>query len=302
MPKITILTVSWRSKVLIEKLLCNLHEKALCPEEIKVLVIDNTNGEDAEIGRLKSVFEVSVHSIDCKRLSSSRAHAHALDHGMGLVDTEYTLVSDPDIYVFKEGWDRLCIDRLNEQNTVAIGAPYPRWKVGKYHDFPSPPFCLFKTGVITGLGAGWEPFNKTMLGFVGKFVIRQFGRLGPIVTRNKYGKYKFIRDYSAFAEKTLGIFAPDTGWRIAEKARLQNLRSIAFRDILPYDIEDCDDSSKQVLLDIAANYELFLCDEEPFLAHKYGSAGWPWRTKRGKDENFWEECINKVEDTRTGSI
>ena len=295
--KITIVTVSWRSAELIEKLLCNLHQKALCPDRIKVLVIDNTNGKDAAIGKLKSDFECSVRKIDCQGLSGSRAHACGLDHAMELIDTEFTLVVDPDIYVFKDHWDQFCIDQVNEQNAVAIGAPFPHWKVGKYHDFPSPPFSFFVTCKIIDLQAGWEPFSKTSLGLAGKFIVRQLGRLGPFVTRNTYTKYKFIRDYSAFAEKTLGICAPDTGWRIAEKAREQKFKSIMFRDMLPCDIPDTNDSAKQALNDLAANYELFFYKQEPVLVHKYGSAGWPWRTKRGRDESFQAECIKKLEQS-----
>jgi len=280
-------------------MLRNLHEKASQPDKLKTVIFDNTNGKDSSLEKLDSCgFQYSIHKLNCQNLSGSRAHAYALDNSINHLDTEFTVTVDPDIHVFKDKWDQFCIDKLTEQKAIAIGAPYPRWKVGKYHDFPGPFFCFFRTETLKDLQTSWEPFPKTALGYAGKFIARQLGRLGPVVTRSTYTNYKFIRNGSAFAEKILGIFAPDTGWRIAEKARQKNLHSVLFKDMLPQDVCRKSDSADRAIADLASHYELFFYGEEPVLTHKYGSAKWLWKTKHGKDENFWRECIKDLEESR----
>jgi len=294
---ITIATVNWNCAKLIEKLLYNLREKASHPDKIKAVVVDNTNGADISIERLKNASTAcNIHTSDTMGLSGSRAHANALNLIMEKLDTEFTLVIDPDVYVFKKGWDDFCISQLNNSDHVAIGAPYPSWKVGKYHNFPSPFFCFFRTQTIRELRSSWEPFSKNFFGLLGKFMARQVGRLGPLVTRKTYTRYEPIRCYSAFTEKILGVFAPDTGWRIAEKAKKQGLQSILFKAMLPQNVNSTPDAKGRALIDLASQYELFFYDDEPVLTHKYGSSNWPWKTKFGHDENFWRECIKEIEE------
>ena len=298
MPDTTILTVNWNCSELIGQFISNAVSKAQKPEQLKVLVIDNTNGSDERIGQLSAGCEIpcDIRKFDPKGLAGSRAHAAGLDFGLSLIDTEYLLVVDPDIYIFKNNWDSLCIDLLSENDTIAAGVPYPPWKTGKYHDFPSPPFSFFKTEFLKDINASWQPFSRSKLIFWCHFLIRQLGRLGPIITRRTFTNYSLARWYSGLAEKTLGMFSPDTGYLIANEAKRKGLKSVVFDTVTENDIHLAKQSEIEIFCELASQYEFFYYNGDPFAVHKYGSAGWPWRTKRGHDESHWRKCIKEFEE------
>jgi hypothetical protein len=298
MHNITIVTVNWYSVEYIEKLLENLHSKAAQPEKLKVLVMDNTNGSDLKTNRLSETgILCHICPLNTRKLSGSRAHAFALNQAINMLDTEFALILDPDTYVFKKEWDTFCINEIQQHNTVAIGAPFPPWKVGKYHDFPSPPFCFFKTKAIKSMSNDWTPFPRNPARFVGKFMIRQIGRIGPVITRRTYTNFSFIRKYSAAAEKVLGIFAPDTGWLIAEEARQKEMKSILFDTTESHETRLVPRSAVSAFQDLAGHYELFSYKDELMITHKYGSSGRPWKTRYGHDEAYWRKCIQSIEAT-----
>lgn len=282
---------------MIEQFISNAVSKANRPDELKLLVIDNTNGVDDLIDELPSRCGIpcEIRKFDAKGLSGSRGHAAGLDFGLGLVDTQYVVVTDPDIYIFKDKWDSLCVDQLNSADSVAIGAPYPPWKTGKYHDFPSPPFSFFRTDFLKEIKATWEPFASSTAGHRCDFLRRQIGRLGPIVTRKTFTQSAFIRSYSKFAEKVLGMFSPDTGHLIAAAAKRKGLNSIVFDTVTEKDTNLAPKSGLEVFKELAGQYELFYFQGTPFLVHKYGSGGIPWRTERGHDERHWRKCIEEFE-------
>ena len=74
----------------------------------------------------------------------SLSHASALDFGLRHVDTEFTLIVDPDIHIFYKNWDEFCLKKIKGNHPTVIGAPYPQWKLGKVHDYPSVIFMFFK--------------------------------------------------------------------------------------------------------------------------------------------------------------
>lgn len=297
MPEITIVTVNWFSGNYILSLLAHLHVKAHQPKDLCALVIDNTNGRDASLQKLKdSPIPNTILNLDSRGLKGSQGHAFALDYAMDKLETEYSVVLDPDIHVFWQGWDQFCIAEMQRQNAVAVGAPYPVWKVGKYHDFPSPPFCFFHTDRLRQLENDWSPYGATALHNAWTFFIRQIGRLGSLLTRKRYEKYPFLRKYAAFAEKRFGVFSQDTGWKLAEEALQKGLRTIVFDTVLPDDPIAALEKLIPVFRSMARAYELFAYDHHIFLAHKYGTGGWPWRTERGDDEAYWQSCIQQIED------
>lgn len=296
MPKITITLVSWYSFKYIEKLIRNLNSKAAYPESLKYLIIDNSNGSDQPPGILNELrTSIQIIPFSPGKLKGSRAHAAGLNEAMKHLNTPYTLVCDPDIHIFKSQWDTCLINYLSKHNAVAIGAPYPEWKTGKYHDFPSPPFCFFETQTIKEICDDWSPFSDTTAGFFWKFFIRQIGRIGLLISRDRYQKYISIRHYSHWAEKTLGIFAPDTGWRIAHAVRQQKVSSIVFDAIMPDSLLVKNVKYSQTFNYLAKHYELFFFEGEPFVAHKYGTRGILWRTKYGNDDTYWKECLRAIE-------
>lgn len=298
MPRITIVTVNWYSGCYLADLVAHLCAKAHDPQALAFLVMDNTAGRDGDLRELTAVrAQVHVEPLDTAGRTGSRAHAMALNRAMGLLATEYCLVVDPDVHVFEPQWDRFCLEELDQHGAAAIGAPYPPWKVGKYHDFPSPPFCLFNVEALRPTGLDWTPFCRGPLGDMGTFALRQVGRLGPIVTRRRYERSCWCRRWAAWAERRLGVFSRDTGWRIAREARRQGLRSVLFETVVApgHGIAVSGTPRERALAALAGQYELFAWAGRPIVAHKYGSAGWPWRTELGDDLEHWQRCIAMVE-------
>jgi len=296
MSETTIILVSWYSYEYIEAVIRNLCTKAANPELLRFLIIDNTNGADPAIQNLISLpHQVDIHLFSPGKLTSSRGHAAGLNHAMTMLESGFGLICDPDIYVFMQDWDLILPSRLKETNSVAIGAPYPQWKTGKYHNFPSPPFCYFDVQALKKLSTDWAPFSDTPAGQISKFLCRQIGRIGIVITRDRYQKHKLLRQYSSWAEKTLGIFAPDTGWKIAQSVKENNAKTIVFDALLPDDQRLNKLHPKETWIEIARQFELFCDGSQPFIAHKYGTRGRLWKTERGNDKQYWLNCIETVE-------
>jgi hypothetical protein len=287
---ITIVSVSWRSASYLEPLLANLRAKAHNARRVKVTIVDNTGGQDQSLSRLS---DVEVVSFTPGVRNGSRAHARALDFAMPFIQTEYGLVVDPDVHVFRTGWDSLFVSTLERRGAFAIGAPYPGWKIGKYHDLPSPPFFFFRTERLRQLGASWAPFGPTRLADIRAFVLRQIGRIGRSLTRTRYEQSTVLRNYASWVERRFGVFDADTGWRIARAAGAEGQVSILFDVVVAG--SPCFHSGSDAFQKLAQEYELYTYEGRPVLTHKYGSAAVPWRTRRGEDMAFWRDCISRLE-------
>lgn len=297
MDDITIILVNWFSADYIDALIHNLCTHSAAPERLQFLILDNTNGQDTALRALNDKYpNLDIRPVSPSPLKSSKAHAFALNYAMSVLATRYGLVCDPDIHVFRPRWDAFLIDLLRSTDAVAAGAPYPEWKTGKYHDFPSPPFCFFDTQKLKNLCTDWSPFSPTPIGFMWKFLVRQVGRLGLVVSRHTYQKYHILRRYSAWAERTLGVFAPDTGWKIARAAREKGARSIVFDAIMPDNPVLKKQARAEIFIELACHYELFFFDNEPFVVHKYGSQGLLWKTRYSNDRAFWENRIHLAQE------
>ena len=192
-----------------------------------------------------------IRPVDCRGLVGSRAHAFALNEAIKLIQTEFVLIVDPDVYVFAQQWDALCIEALSAKNAWAIGASYPRWKVGKYHDFPSPVFCFFRRELASQLPMDWRPYGDCPWCNAGVFAVRQIGRLGGLLNRRMFERSAAARAYAQTAERLLGTFSQDTGWRIARSARQRKLASVVFDDILPQDAAALDAPADPVWSELA---------------------------------------------------
>ena len=296
MRSITIVTVNWHSAELIEALLDNLVGKAAHPQNLKAIILDNTNGSDSSLGKIKeSISPLTIRKLNPQNLRGDQAHGFALNVAMDMVDTDFTVIVDPDIYVFKNNWDQFCIDEMECQDSMAIGAPFPQWKVGKYHNFPSPPFCFFQTESMKKLDSDWTARSIHKLVNARVFIIRQFGRLGGLITRRRYEQSRFVRKFGFVSEKLFGVFTPDPGWQIARETKRKNIKSVLFDAVMPQDAHYAPDIKNSLFQDLAGEYELFYYKKEPILTHKYNSGGRPWRTAHGDDVEYWHKCITRFE-------
>jgi hypothetical protein len=296
MADITIVTVNWHSAGWIRRLLDNLLRKASGHHSLRVLVLDNTCGADSDLAAVEAAgIPCTVRPMDCRGLTGSRAHAFALNEAMKLVQTEFVLVVDPDVHVFALQWDALCIEAMTSKSVSAIGAPYPQWKVGKYHDFPSPIFCLYRRDLANQIQMDWRPYNDCPWCNAGVFILRQIGRLGGLLNRRLYERSAVARGYAKTAERFFGTFSQDTGWRIARAARHRKLASILFGNMMPQDTTALKAPADPVWAELAREFELFAFANRPMLIHRYGTGGRPWRTAKGADESFWLERIERAE-------
>ena len=141
---ITILSVSFNSSVHLKRLVKNFISKTAQIKSIKFLIIDNTNGEDKALyTAFDKSNEIRIVKNKNRYKQRSLSHANALDFGMKLIDTQFTLIVDPDIHIFYQNWDEFCLKEMEENNKTVIGAPYPKWKLGKVHKYPSVVFMFF---------------------------------------------------------------------------------------------------------------------------------------------------------------
>jgi len=298
---LTVITVNWHSMEFLEPLFTNLNKKAKWPRKIKYFVIDNTNCKDKQLPALKHKnLNLTIYPNDPKGEKGSSAHALGLNTAMDKLETEYGLIVDPDIHIFKNNWDSLCIDIIENQGCSVVGATYPQWQLGKYHNFPNPVFCFFKTDDYKTINADWTAYSKSPLINFFNFCRRQILRLGILINRRRYQKYPAVRKMFGFLEHIIGVCSNDTGSRIASKAKRNNMKAILFQAVLPDDeiIAGKSDS----FINLAEQFELYCYNKEPVLTHRYGSASKIWKTQKGKDTLLWRKCIEELESEIAKSL
>jgi len=294
-PKLTVFTVSWFSTELIGLLLRNLNDKAEFPERIEYIIIDNTNGQDPSVQRLTQTgLPVKLYANDTQGKTGSFGHACGLNFAMSKLKTEFALVVDPDVYVFKDNWDSFCVEAINKNNYSAVGTTYPRWQLGKYHNFPNPVFCFFRTKDFRELRADWTPYSKNRIVTFSNFVKRQILRCGILIDRKMYQKCRFIRRPFAVLEDVIGVCSHDTGWRIADKAKKKDVTSLLLKAVLPD--EAVAGSGTTVFKRLAGSFELYYYQNKPFLTHKYSTCSRVWKTAKGSDTGFWRQCIERFQN------
>ena len=291
--KITIILVSFFSSKHIKRIVENLIEKAENPENLHFLIVDNTNGQDNHIESYTRRYDNMDFVLnDGANKQRSISHASAIDKGLKKSYSEYTLIIDPDVYIFKKKWDTFCIKYHKEKNFFLIGAPYPIWKVGKVHDFPSVVFMFFNTEEIKKINASFYPFPDFWVKLKNSF-IRKIIRLGVFGSKNFLNKFYFLRKWLTFLENLTGITSPDTGNNIINTLRDQNKRTLCFEAKYSNDINDNDWMSI-----LAKEYEVFMFQDEIIMTHMYGSGVFYWKTRRGQDIEYWKKIINKIEKNR----
>ena len=289
---ITILSVSFRSGMHLNRLFNNLLNKSSNPETLKFLIVDNTNGEDEDLSnQLNSFHSIKFLKNSGAGMQRSISHAKALDLGLKNLDTDFCLIIDPDVHIFYSGWDRFCIDLISKEPKTVIGAPYPDWKLGKVHDFPSVVFMFFKTKQIKTLNKTFYPFPKTPKKILNS-VLRKITRLGSFATKNRLSNNKRIRILALRLENIFGITSPDTGNEIIEHFRDVGYITINFQAVYSNNLEIDKNSA---LYRLANEYELYLYDGEPWLTHMYGSGVFYWKTNKGSDIEYWMELIKITE-------
>ena len=291
--RITIISTSYRSGEHLNRLFNNLVEKAQNKDSLQFLVIDNTNGEDKELnGLFPKDMNLEIIENDGRNLQRSISHSNALDIGLKESGTEFTLIIDPDVHIFKDGWDRMCLDLCENAEKLVVGAPYPDWKLGKVHDYPSVVFFFFQTRQIRDLNRSFYPFPSLMMKLKNSF-FRKITRLGILASKNRLNNSLLLRKITIFLERNFGITSPDTGKDIIEAIREQSFKPVNFKAYYGNDLETPISSSFQ--FEMAKEFELYFHNKDPFLTHMYGSGVFHWKTAKGSDIQYWRGLIENIE-------
>lgn len=290
---ITIGTVNWYSCAYLEKLLNNLLDKASIPDRLRFVVVDNTNGKDETLKKLKQKFQtVTIIQNDPGSLKGSSAHAHGLNVVMKNIKTPYVLILDPDVHIFKKNWDAFLINLIKQNNIFTLGVSFPPWQLGMYHNFPNPVFCFFETTQYLEFLPHWSAYDVNGFIISWDFARRNFLRLGTFTNRKRFENSKLIKTIWPGIEKIIGLCSRDTGWRRAQKAEKLKIKTIIFETKVVSSEEfkpnDCYSS-------LAKYFELYYYQNEPILAHKASTNSPVFETDKSSDKNLWDECIEQIE-------
>jgi len=290
---ITIISTSFRSGEHLSRLFNNLFNKATNKNLLRFLVVDNTNGDDDRLEEsfLKNL-DVEIILNDGRNLQRSISHASALDIGLAQSNTEFTLIVDPDVHIFKNDWDSFCIDIFDRQKKIVIGAPYPEWKLGKVHDYPSVVFIFFRTQQIQELNLSFYPF-PSLLKNIKNSIFRKITRLGFFASKHRLDESDALQRLTKYLERLFGVTSPDTGKDIIKALRERSFKTTNFEAYYSNAIKSPKGSSFQY--DMAREFELFFYDKKPFMTHMYGSGVFHWKTKQGSNKKYWLELINDIE-------
>lgn len=266
--QITVLSVSWRSTPLLRGMFSGMLALAEQSDMLHLLVADNTNGADGDLKTLDFP-NLEIVPVDVQGEVMSMAHAVGVNTLLPLVTTPYVLIVDPDVALLHPGWDRAFCEALERGDCVALGAPYPGWKLGKYHDFPSPPFAFWRTDKLRELTPDWRPYGRTTARRLVDFVLRQLFWLprgfDRYVLRLPPRQFKIGR----WAERAIGVVSKDTGWEIAQRARRQGWRADMF-DVL-FDLEELQvipAAQRSQYQALATEFELYAWQGKPVLTHR----------------------------------
>ena len=156
----------------------------------------------------------------------SLSHASALDFGLRHVDTDFTLIVDPDIHIFYKNWDEFCLKKDEKNRPTVIGAPYPQWKLGKVHEYPSVIFMFLKQVWFKVLET-FHPFPKPYKRLLNSINEKSCTAWG-LANKSRLGKSKKLRLICEWLEKKTGVTSPDTGKDIIQQFKKNRFRTVVF--------------------------------------------------------------------------
>jgi hypothetical protein len=296
--KITVLTVNWNSAELLEFMLASLFSKAEFPENLSVIVIDNTNGSDSGLSLLKKKFSgIEIFPYDPGNAKGLYAHAAALNFGFTKIRTPFFLTADPDIFLFKKKWDTFCLNLIEEKKADAAGTQYPEWWLGTYHNFPSPVFCFGKTDAFKILGPDWTPFKSSAVMRIINFFLRQIVRGFFLFRRKNMNKYRTLRKSVMKLAGFYPLCSFDTGSAMAlNQEKMKKFSSELFNAVYP----DSLNKNSEALTLLAEYFEIYFYGNELILTHQYGSQNFFLKTDKGNDTHYWKNLIAQIEEKDNG--
>ena len=191
----------------------------------RLIVVNNDAAELQDViasldNRIQVVPGAKPDATLASDILASYHHAAGLALGLRAVDSDYTLVLDPDLFVVRPGWIREIVAHMQARRLAFFGVPWhPRW-YGKYRGFPCPHFmmCDGRMAPFEGLDFTPELKHQAPLGKQAKrwsswkrALVRPLYRLGyPVLSRTWIGSQH------------------DTGVRVA-----RSHRHLAHEEVMP---------------------------------------------------------------------
>jgi glycosyltransferase involved in cell wall biosynthesis len=161
-PLITVVSVNYKESVFfIDVMLSSLCKLTFSPFD--VIICDNGSGKE-DVQRLRNICKPydNVRLIERQQsMPGSYGHGEALDVIIGMVNTKFTVVMDPDCTFLVKCWDSFLLNKLDD-TTKIIGATSPPDRSGKRiggGDFPLPSLTLFETEIYNNLNISCMPRN-----------------------------------------------------------------------------------------------------------------------------------------------
>jgi hypothetical protein len=214
---------------------------------------------------------------------------------MEQVKTEYTLTVDPDVHLFISGWDRIFMENLEGVNCRAVGAPYPWWKLGKYHDYPSPIFALYRADTLREVAADWSPFPSSRMRRFRNLLERLWVRLGPIATRRRLVASSRLANFCRWMETRFPLCAPDTGYRLAHCLRESGADAALLTPVNHREAAQMVYGLSGSLAHLADDFELFMWRDCPAMVHRYSTRSYYWRMPQSGNRERWRRLIREAD-------
>lgn len=265
---LTVLSVSWHSAGLLRDLFAGMLALADQPEQLRLLVADNTGGADPDLHDL-SFPHLDIVPVDVGGQIMSMGHAHGLNTLWPLVQTPFALIVDPDVAMLRPGWDSALRQVFAAEDVVAVGAPFAPWKLGKYHDFPSPIFACWRSDALRALAPDWRPYGRTARRRLFDFALRQTLWLPRALDRTLLRLPRRQFRLARWVERLAGEVSKDTGWEIARRARQRGWRAALFEVVRdPAGLSGIAAETAPHYRRLAEEFELYAWDNRPMLTHR----------------------------------
>jgi len=157
-PLITVVAVNYNQSILFVELMLYALDK-LTFNDFEVIICDNGSNKK-NIRLLKNYCEIydNVKLIERQQSKSgSYGHAEALDFMIAMVDTNFTLVTEPDCALLIKNWDKILLKEL-DQETKIIGTTTPKDRTRDgIGNFPLPFATLLETKAYRDLAISCMP-------------------------------------------------------------------------------------------------------------------------------------------------
>ena len=283
------------------------------------LFIDNSPGE-AQAGLLRLLPKARVLpkelALPCYEKAVKYEHGYGQDYACSVnalyqsVETEYTLLLDPDVALVRKGWDRVLVEEIEVNGFDVVGGPYNPYRWRKYQGLPSVAFLFARTRLLKENNFDFGSYSNNPLSrwfeyltahWYGYYTGRVWSKLrrsqsaGSNAILSRGAEYLVRHRDQCYTERAWRSLvegrSQDAGWRLPHLFKSTGAKTLAFDMPLEGNIDEKSAGSLVVgkrgargyirpgpgifrTEDKAEHiYDEFWHRGEPFGSHHLGSAG-----------------------------